>query len=70
MASEKREVEKILKDEGFSLVRNGSRHPIYSDGTVTIVMPMGKIGSPRIRRWIKSQINQKRKALASEQAQS
>lgn len=63
MASEKREVEKLLKDSGFQLVRYGGRHPIYSDGQITITMPTGKIGSNRIRKWIQSQINQKRKAL-------
>lgn len=64
MASELKEIERILLNAGYKKERHG-KHPIYSNGVSRITLPTGNVTSGRFRKWIKSQIRQRAKeALA------
>lgn len=45
MANSATELKKSLKEYGWILSRAGSKHYIYSKGTVNITIPFGKVHS-------------------------
>jgi predicted RNA binding protein YcfA (HicA-like mRNA interferase family) len=45
MANSVTELKKALKKYGWTLLRAGSKHYIYSKGTVNITIPFGKVYS-------------------------